>query len=254
MSVKGSISEKSFYSYFKNDPKKLPRIDMLNLFSKYCGYEHWNDFIKTFDKKRTIRFYNNAIFWKLIGGSFVLVMILIYFLSPKEHTFHFCFVDPDRNQSIVNNPIDIIILNTAQSSFNRRSDSLGCFSWSTKNEYIHFVVQSPYYKTDTIYRTYKDHSAEKVFLRTDDYALMLHYYANNKINDWKDRKVELQKLIADKAAIFQVLPHDLGIEIYSKNQFINFLTTPTNSLKNIEFIETIRNHKQIVKLKFRTKK
>ena len=45
--AKGNISEKSFYTYFKNSPvTKLPRIDMLNLLSIYAGYDSWYDFKK----------------------------------------------------------------------------------------------------------------------------------------------------------------------------------------------------------------
>ena len=82
---------------------------------------------------------------------------------------------------------------------------------------------------------------------------MLHYYANGKVKDWKNRRKELSKIIANDATIFQVLPHRLGIEIYPKNEFINKLTTPTQSLKNIEIIESRKLNGQIVKLKFRIK-
>ena len=45
--TKGNISEKSFYTYFKNSPvTKLPRIDILNLLSVYAGYVSWYDFKK----------------------------------------------------------------------------------------------------------------------------------------------------------------------------------------------------------------
>lgn len=45
--VKGNISEKSFYTYFKISPvAKLPRIDMLNLLSVYAGYQSWYEFKK----------------------------------------------------------------------------------------------------------------------------------------------------------------------------------------------------------------
>lgn len=43
--AKGNISEKSFYTYFKNpSSKKIPRIDILNLLCLYTGYESWSDF------------------------------------------------------------------------------------------------------------------------------------------------------------------------------------------------------------------
>lgn len=45
--AKGNISEKTFYTYFKNSPvTKLPRIDMLTLLSVYAGYTSWFDFKK----------------------------------------------------------------------------------------------------------------------------------------------------------------------------------------------------------------
>ena len=45
--AKGNISEKSFYTYFKNSPvTKLPRIDMLNILCVYTGYASWYDFKK----------------------------------------------------------------------------------------------------------------------------------------------------------------------------------------------------------------
>ena len=45
--AKGNISEKTFYTYFKNSPvTKLPRIDMLNLLSIYAGYVSWYEFKK----------------------------------------------------------------------------------------------------------------------------------------------------------------------------------------------------------------
>lgn len=45
--AKGNISEKTFYTYFKNNPQeKIPRIDMLNILSIYSGYSSWFDFKK----------------------------------------------------------------------------------------------------------------------------------------------------------------------------------------------------------------
>lgn len=45
--AKGNISEKSFYTYFKNSPvTKLPRIDMLNILCVYTGYVSWYEFKK----------------------------------------------------------------------------------------------------------------------------------------------------------------------------------------------------------------
>ena len=45
--AKGNISEKTFYTYFKNNSQeKIPRIDMLNILSVYSGFNSWSDFKK----------------------------------------------------------------------------------------------------------------------------------------------------------------------------------------------------------------
>ncbi|OJX32152.1 MAG: hypothetical protein BGO86_08230 [Chryseobacterium sp. 36-9] len=45
--AKGNISEKTFYTYFKNNAQeKIPRIDMLNILSVYAGYNSWFEFKK----------------------------------------------------------------------------------------------------------------------------------------------------------------------------------------------------------------
>lgn len=41
---KSTVSEKWFYTYFKTDFKKLPRIDMLNILSQYVGFSGWSEF------------------------------------------------------------------------------------------------------------------------------------------------------------------------------------------------------------------
>lgn len=181
----------------------------------------------------------------------VVFITSAYFLIPKTHTFTFCFMDQDRNQPIIKTPIDIIVLNDKQSPFYAKSDSLGCFEWKTKDDYIHFVISSPYHKTDTIFRTVSSLITERIQVSTDDYALMLHYYANGHVDDWKNRKKELSNMVAEDALIFQVLPSGLGIEVFSKKEFIDKLTTPIKSLKNVEIIESKRSNGQIVKLKFK---
>ncbi|WP_062062201.1 hypothetical protein [Aquimarina longa] len=251
--VNSSISEKSFYSYFKNTSDKLPRVDILNLLSQYCGYINWNDFKNNHTSTTSIKkpFTISKWFWILLLG--LGVATITYISIPNENTFSFCFIDQDRNQPITKTPIDIIILNNKESPSYSKSDSTGCFIWKTKDDYIRFIIQSPYHRTDTIYRIASSNRFENLQIQTDDYALMLHYYANGKVNDWKKRRKELSRIIASDATIFQVLPQRLGIEIYTKDEFINKLTTPTKSLKNIEIIESRKINGQIVKLKFRIK-
>ena len=59
-------------------------------------------------------------------------------------------------------------------------------------------------------------------------------------------------MIADDALIYQVYDNDFfGVEILSKQQYINLVTMPTTSLKNFSLIESERKNGKIVKLKFK---
>ena len=238
--VNTKVSEKWFYSYFKNEPEKLPRIDILNILSKYIDFESWEDF----KKKSTLK--KPKIYLFLI----IATTLLIFFLITKnsKNTFHFCFYNEDKNEQITI-PIDIKILKRNESPLFFKSDKNGCFEYDTQDNFLKLVISSSYYKTDTI-RRQKNNKKNIINLTTDDYALMLDYYTNNKLKNWNQRKTELEKLIDNKAIIYQLFSKNIGVEIYNKNEFINLLTIPTNSLKHIKIISKEFKKDKIVKLKF----
>jgi len=247
--VKASVSEKWFYTYIKNKPEKLPRIDILNLLSSYVGFQNWTAFKDTHPyteiaKEKTKaqkKYYALLLLLPMIASVF-------YFMNLKNE-FQFCFIDEDKNE-VIDTVLDIKILQNFESPLYLKTDSLGCFSYATKEKKIKFIVQSPYYKTDTILRTIGSQINNTIKLHTDDYALMLHYYSNGNVKDLKKRKLQLQHMIAEKAQIYQVFSQNIGIEIYSKKDFISKLTIPTNSLKNIKIIDKTYQNGKIVKLKF----
>lgn len=237
--VNARVSEKWFYNYFKNDPEKLPRIDMLTILSKYIGCENWEDFKNKNTEKSSRKF--------LVFIVPIITLFIVIFQKNKENTFHFCFYDEDKKEPIVV-PIDIKILDKKESPLFFKSDKNGCFEYKTKSDYLEIVVSSAYYRTDTIRR--KNTSKSTINLTTDDYTLMLDYYTNNKLKDWNERKAELEKLIDDKAVIYQLYSKNIGVEIYTKNEFINLLTIPTSNLKKIKILSKEFKNSKIIKLKF----
>ena len=58
---KSTVSEKWFYNHFKNENEKLPRVDVLNLLSFYCGFKNWDDFKFQNEKKTPIKKGNISI-------------------------------------------------------------------------------------------------------------------------------------------------------------------------------------------------
>jgi hypothetical protein len=247
--VKAKVSEKWFYTYMKNDAEKLPRIDVLNLLSEYVGFKNWNAFkasqktiLKSIDNKKSFK---KGL---IIVPILILLSVLIYH-NFKANEFHFCFIDADKNESVTT-ALDIIIFQDAESPIYLKTDSLGCFSYPTKQDKIRFVVQSPYYKTDTVTRFINSNTNNRINLQTDDYMLMLHYYSNSNLKDWQKRKQQLQNLFANDAVIYQLFSNKIDIELYTKSEFIRKLTTPTSSLKNIKILYKTFSKGQITKLKF----
>jgi hypothetical protein len=254
LKVKGRISEKWFYTHIKDENNKLPRIDILNLLSKYAGDSDWADFkLKNEIKDPDVTLVRkvNHIKWMLYIGTALLLGSFLYYLF-RARTYEFCFVDSDKNTQIVNQPIEIILLKENQSPRHIWCNN-GCFSVTTREKKIQFVVKTAYYKVDTIVRLL--HSPrEDIHLKTNDYALMIHYFSKANKTDWAKRRKQLDGMIADNALIYQVYDDEnIGMELFNKQEFIDKLTMPVRSLNNIEIIETLYAGSKISLLKFRQK-
>lgn len=303
--TKCTISEKSFYNYFKNTSEdKLPRIDMLNILSQYVDYPSWSDFKKNNikadeinnledkttsetinipdkkeeensilqnnitdnqsdkeindniekDKKRPIKNRKMSVLWLSISLIlFCIVGILLFKddLFSKKYTF--TFTDSDRNSKI-QDILSVRILKEDESPIMFKVKPNSPFVYITKSKTLKMVVSSPFYKTDTIYRNLENSTGdENIELRPNDYAIMLFYYSKS-IQDLKQKRRQLNRLIEDDALIYQVYDNTTyGVETLDKNTYINLVTTPTTSLKNLEVIDTKMSNNKITLIKFRIK-
>ncbi len=273
MKVKGRISEKWFYTHIKTKGDKLPRIDMLNMLSEYANYQDWRDFTtknKDFTKEKQeqvapiIELHpemespvevpvgkssKNYLRWILAGICLLILAFLVFKKNSK--TYRCCFTDLNGGPLVANAHVEVKLLNADESPIIIACDENGCFELKTTSEQIRFFVSSPYYKPDTIIRFLdKDLHTEQLKLQTNDYALMIHYFSTAKLNDWKQRRMKLEDMITADAKIFQVYMDGSGMELYNKQEFINKLTMPLKSLKNIEIIETHYANNRISLLRF----
>lgn len=286
--TKGNISEKSFYTYFKNKSEKLPRIDTLNLLCNYINYVSWHEFKKEnssqikiienkpLDKKVVIieeprknnvykeektkhSHKRTIIIISLLLSLFVILGSIFLFsdyLFKKKYAFK--FIDSDRNTGI-NDYLNIKIIKTGESPILQKVKPNDVLTYTTDSKSIQMVIYSRYYKTDTIFRNlenspkYPDY--ETIELKPNDYAIMLNYYSKKSdVNVYKKRE-QLDKLISDQALIYQVFDNDTyGVEIIDKNKYITMMTTPTTSLKNLDVIDTQMKNGKITMIKFRIKK
>ena len=132
-------------------------------------------------------------------------------------------------------------------------DDHGCFEVTTPwPSQVTLVIQGGYYLTDTIVRTLSLQQASEVLkLKADDYAMMIDIFSRSNLEDWERRRRQLDDMFADEARIFQVNPGtQRGMELYNKEEFIDKLTVPVNSLRNIRVLNTEYHNGRIVGLRF----
>ena len=248
-----NISEKWFYTHMKSENSKLPRIDILNFLSKYVDYRSWDEFkLKNGNDKVNSNDKSNRVFY-IVPFMTLIILTVLYlgFSSMYTQVYTFCFYDSDTKEPIKDNIIEISVLTDSESPVNYLCNQDGCFSIKTKERTIRFLVETPYYHSDTIVRTLnKFNRKENVKLKMDDYAVMIHYFSNSNVKDWLKRREELDHMFADSVKIYQVLDGTTGMEMYNKWEFINKLTLPANSLQNIEILDTQYEGNKITRLRF----
>ena len=258
--VNAHISEKWFYNHFKTDKASLPRIDMLNLLSRYAGYANWDDF--RFKHSTTSQVLGKVVvanrYFIYVPAATLLILgvlfILFRFLSSREYRFG--FYDADTAEPITNCVINVNVLSDNESPVSYLCQADGSFTLKTSRAGIRFVVESPYYHTDTIVRTLnKFNTNETVKLRPDYYALMIQYFSGSRVDDWQKRRDQLNLIISDSAMIYQMhkSSEPLGVELYNKWEFIDKLSLPSSGLRAIEIFDTRYDDDKICLIRFRQK-
>lgn len=263
--VKGYISEKWFYTHLKpRENEKLPRIDMLDMLAQYVGYANWQDFV--FQQQPPLEPNTEEVQPKLyksplparryfIQISAVLLLGIAGFALFgfwKKDMIQFCFQDAD-TQKPVYQDIEVLLLKEGESPQNQKIDKNGCLKIQKPVTKLTFVVKSPYYQTDTITRTPAQMQPQEIIkLKKDDYALLIHLIAKQgtTATEKEQRKNKLEKMFDDEVQIFQLDDTGLGIELYSKTEFIDKLALPISSLKNLQIIDIQYQKNKISLLRF----
>ena len=254
--VHENISEKWFYIHMKSQSEKLPRIDMLNILSSYCGYTDWQDFTyknKINEQASHRKVTSNKVFLyvALLTLSISGLFYLVYQLTSTRE-YRFCFINADDLSPVSDRKVQLEIINKGESSKTYVCDSTGCVIFKTDQIYLSFVVSAPYYRQDTIERTLKKYDRqEEIKLYTDDYALMLNYFSNSSVEAWNQRRKHLDRIFAEDAVIYEVFQKGTtGIEMYDKPEFINKLSMPVKSIRNIEVLNIEYENGKIKSLRF----
>ena len=183
--VAGRVSEKWFYTHLKPEKnEKLPRIDLLNLLCRYVGFEGWQDFLESQSQNSSsndievkkesetasiedsethlntsispFSFLNHFSSVKSIAVGLMIVVALVAFLgnawvlAPPKYTF--CFLDADSGKAIEGQAIEVTFLHEKESPTVLNANEQGCIELKGKMKEVKMVVNSAYYRKDTIVR------------------------------------------------------------------------------------------------------
>jgi len=248
--VKGRVSEKWFYNYFRNDIQKLPRIDMLNLLSQYAGYQNWADFKQKhrLKKIKKLKIHFNKSY-SLILLLLILLGAMIFLGADKnEKKLQFCFTD-ENGQAIDKLKVTWLIPGESEKNLPLQQN---CVVFKSDLPEIQLRIESPYYKDVIITRKPQTGNYnEQVVLQTDIVALLLQHYSVSDTRNWKKRQQRLENLIAKDALIYQQWSgKEKGIELYDKEDFIAQMCIPNGLIKNIKILEIEYKNNKINKLRF----
>ncbi len=160
------ISERWFYNHMKSSSQSLPRIDILNLLSRYVGYIDWSDFKYQHQEKiaKKIPDHSNRIF--IVIPLLLILALAAFFISYKflsRGEYQFCFVSND-DLSPIQEIVEIEILTEGHLKNMVISDTTGCLELSTDLVQLKFRVRSANHQPDTVI-LHLDKSKEKYLIK-----------------------------------------------------------------------------------------
>lgn len=217
------------------------------------GSEHGNEVPLSSQGSRRRRW---PIATTLVGLSAIVALLFLFGFRDQEVEFRFVFMDAFTRSEVDHFP------NVAYSQEEGQWKEMEILEGQGKlmgrrGEELMVAVSGGYCHPDTFQLELPVQGEEvPIFLKPDDFALMIHIFSRSDVKDWKKRREKLEGMISENAEIFQVdAGEQLGMEMYNKEEFIDKLTMPVIGLQNIEILETRHDYEgKINGLRFMQKK
>lgn len=253
------VSEKWVYTHLKPIVnEKIPRKDMLDILSKFSGFESWDEFLHKHsnDINKEIDIDEKPKKFKRIlmkAGILALILSLVFgmnkFYDNTQKTI--CFKDKYTQKIIPSDKFEVYMIETPTENLIKKiklNTINGCLKYEN-SDFVTFLISSPYYKSQTIKLT-AIMNIQEISLQPDDYAMMIRSCMNANSKDWTKRKLQLENCIDNNAEIEEVMFDEIGVDFLNKQDFISKITTPTETLKKMEIIEIKYKNEKIISLKF----
>lgn len=253
------VSEKWVYTHLKPEVnEKLPRKDMLDILCQWLGYAGWDEFAHknrnippetTTEVEVATKAKKHKLPLMVLLGS-VSVLICVGLMAARhQQKLTVCYKDRYTQQEIPSSNITVYLADDSHKK--KITANNHCYNITYTGGML--ITESAYYKADTLKLSENNEATIEITLQPDDYAMMLRAYMNGDVADWNKRRTQLAGVIADDAVIQEVMFDDIGVEFLNKEEFINKVTVPGITNKNMEVIEVKYRDGKITSLKFMQK-
>lgn len=248
--LKEKVSEKWIYTHLKPETNdKLPRKDMMDIFSRFVGFSDWNEFVfknqpeeisaenNIQPKIQSEKQINRKWFWLLLLPVFGFV---IYFgLKKKPEVKTVEIQNQFTKEPVPDKDVEVYKVSGNEKTPVKVENSK--IEIGEKDEKI--VIESPYFEIKEIDVS---KSNETVFLEPEDYAMVLKNYIHSDLKDWEDRKEKLNKILSNDLEVIVLLKENLGAEYMNKEEFSGKLIVPTSETRKMKILKIeMNNQKQI---------
>lgn len=243
--LKERISEKWIYTHLKPETnEKLPRKDMLDIFAGFVGDSDWDEFVfkNQQEENQVPAEIPVAKAKKRISWYWLLVIVPVIVFG----IFH--FVKKKNPQTIeiknqyTNSPVDSDEIEVYKVIENQKTPiEVVDSKVEIDNETQKILIESPYFETREIKTSKK---IEKIYVKPEDYALVLKNFIQSDLKEWEDRKTKLDKILSEDLEVILILKDNLGAEYLNKSEFSGKLIVPTSETKKMKILSLETNEQK----------
>lgn len=245
--LKEKVSEKWIYTHLKPETnEKLPRRDMLDIFSRFVGSGSWDEFVfnhysseTNLTKRTESKFLENRSKPKFKKEYLLLLFIPILGFAFYEYGFKSVKKSIVIKNEFTQEPIQDKEIKVYQVDDNQKKKlEIVDSKIEIEPNQTKIVIKSPYFEQKEIDVTKIE---AEIFVKPEDYALVLKSFMESDLKNWESRKEKLEKILSDDLEVIIFLKENLGAEHLNKKEFSEKLIIPTSGTKNLKIVELETN-------------
>lgn len=237
---KETVSEKWIYTHLKSEMnEKLPRKDLLDIFSKFVGVSSWEEFayqerLKTTQPRVSKKSKKNTNKKKFRKRYFFVLLIPIIGFTVYEWAIHLnkktiLIKNELTKQPVQESEVEVYHLTNDYKKKLKLENS----RVEIPNTNDKISIESPYFEEQEIQLS---STVEEIYIKPEDYALVLKRFIESDWDDWEVRKEKLNKIFSEDLEVILFLKDELGAEHLNKKEFSEKLILPTQETKKMKIL------------------